>query len=126
MLFPFKRGKGYGSGLTNEITMKELAHVIVAGAGLFTPASDAGPGLGVALQKVQRHLAKHRPVACSRPVSNATLVLVERHIEYPMQAVFNGPVAAGLTHEITVKELAHVIVVPAGLFAPASDASPDP
>ena len=78
--------------------MKELAHVIVVPPCLFAPTSDARAGLGVALQKVQRHLAKHRPARCSHPVSDATssltLVLIEGHVEYPMQAVFDGPVAA--------------------------------
>ena len=32
----------------------------------------------------------------------------------------------GLTHEITMKELAHIVVVPTRLFASASDAGPGP
>ena len=69
-----------GAGLTHEIAMKELAHVLVIPPRLFAPTSDARSGLGVTLQKVQGHLPKHRPVACRRLVSNATLVLIEGHI----------------------------------------------
>jgi len=47
------------------------------------PASNARSGLGVTLQKVQGHLAKYRPVAYRRLVTNTTLVLIEGHIEYP-------------------------------------------
>ena len=83
----------------HEASGKEPGHVGFVPAGSLAAAAHAGWRLCVALQQVQRNLPEHCPVLCGRSLADATAVLVEALVEYPVQTVFDRPMPTDRLNE---------------------------
>src|SRR5829696_578298 len=77
-----------------ELDAKDVEEVGVIPGGFQSTRFDTDAARGVSPQQVQREFADQREVCGTVADPGATGILAKRHIQHPMDLVFNSPMAA--------------------------------
>jgi hypothetical protein len=89
-----KRTRRRPQGRRMKSASQKREHVLIIPGGLLATRPHADPVCSVAPHEIDGDLAEDGQVASRRPVPDAAVILAERDIQDPMQAVFYGPVSA--------------------------------
>src|SRR5262245_26460572 len=101
-----------GRSPRNSLPEEGLFEVGIVPGGGEPPVRDPHLQGGVVLQQAQRRAAEDAEVRVGVPLADSALVLLERHVELPMQPVLDRPMAPYRGAEPAPGELLAQEVIP--------------
>ena len=75
-------------GRRMKLSSQKREHIIIVPGGLLAPRPHADPGCSVPAHEVDGDLAQDGQVASRRPIPDAAVILPERDVQDPVEAIF--------------------------------------
>ncbi len=75
------------------LSSENFVEVFFTPSGFKSPGFDAARGRGFLLEQIERHMAQHHKVLLAMVFAHAARILLKGHVEHPMQAIFDAPMA---------------------------------